>query len=324
MTDWLTSFLTNRASGFSRRCRFPHLGEVYLLFFPVPEQPGQPRQQLILLEVAGDRQHDVVGVVVAPVEFLQVVAADVPDGADRGEASQGVSRIEGLGQFAIGDPFRVVVLAAQRLDGLVDGELDPVFPEGRGHEDLGEEFRGAVEVFREGGHGEVPRIGADARFDGRGHEFQFGIQFFRGRFPCPAAPHDRAGEPGQADLVRRFIDAADADVGGHVDERKFVVFQQVDDHAVRQDGPFAFRYLEFQGGEGHGAGGDACPGRGTGGKGHDGDKEDAYSFPGDHCCAPSFLVINPTVRFSSTKYFFATRATSAGVTAATFRRCSMR
>ena len=131
--------------------------------------------------------------------------------------------------------------------------------------------------------------------------------------------------PGQADLLRRFIDAAGPHVGGDVDEGEFPVGHEVDDHPVCEHEPLGLRDLVLHRGEGHGPGIDRF-GRhgGAGGKsqgdagGGDGPAEEPVHF------ATSFLVIVPTIRCSGTRYFFATRCTSAGVTAEIFLRCSMR
>ncbi len=72
-----------------------------------------------------------------------------------------MSGVERLLEFPVAHLFRVIILAADRLNGLAPGHLQAGLIEPGMQQHLAEQLQAALQIFGEGGHGDRAAVTAE-------------------------------------------------------------------------------------------------------------------------------------------------------------------
>ena len=140
--------------------------------------------------------------------------------------------IELLEEFPADDRPRAVLTAPDPLDRLELGQFDTGGFERRLAQKPGENLEPAVDVFAQNVEGGRPGLPSHRHVDIDRKLLEFLVDLLGGPAPASAGSHDRAGQRGKPDFIRRLEPPARAHDRGHAHQRQFMVLQQIDDHTV--------------------------------------------------------------------------------------------
>ena len=165
----------------------------------------------------------------------QVGALDGANRCRRGQVSPGVPPVKQLSEFPKSVAGGIVGNAAEVFDRQVFGQLQLFLFEGRVRKDLRKDVESFRPVLFQGGEVCQAHVRFHRNLKGNPVKREGIVDFAARHRPGAPGPHRPRRQPGKAGFTIRVVSGAGPENDGNVDQRQFMIFEEVQDDAVVHD-----------------------------------------------------------------------------------------